>query len=370
MKYTRMSQLIQSLKITGFKGFSEETDIPFANLTVLAGANSVGKSSVIQALLLSRMTMGDGSRHLVGKIALNNKYLLSLGNTRQIANKKPLNFSFDVEGNLPFSLSYAANVDSNFLQATSLTDTFENTLAMPNFHYLNAERIGPRPLHENTVSELPNTGFQGEFTIQLLVDGLDFDTESAKNFHKVTNLSGISLDNLTEQANLWMEFVIPNVNISANRLDEINRSVAKFNTHTPPNVGFGISYVLPIIVGGLIAEKGSMFIVENPEAHLHPFGQSRIGQFLAMVAASGVQVLVETHSEHVVNGMRVAAASNIINKDDFLINFLSKDETTDKISVKAIKVNDFGDFSDFPNGFFDQAAQDLLKLTKIRRFKK
>ena len=97
-----MSQLIQSLKITGFKGFSEKTDIPFANLTVLAGANSVGKSSIIQALLLSRMTMGDGSRHLVGKIALNNKYLLSLGNTRQIANKKPLNFSFDVEGSPAF----------------------------------------------------------------------------------------------------------------------------------------------------------------------------------------------------------------------------------------------------------------------------
>lgn len=60
-------------------------------------------------------------------------------------------------------------------------------------------------------------------------------------------------------------------------------------------MGFGLSYALPIVVGGLVAAKDGLLIVENPEAHLHPQGQSNMGQFLAWLAGKGVQVIVETH---------------------------------------------------------------------------
>ena len=73
-------------------------------------------------------------------------------------------------------------------------------------------------------------------------------------------------------------------------------------------MGFGVTYSLPIILSGLIAKEKGLLIVENPEAHLHPAGQSRMGVFLAWLAGKGVQVLVETHSDHIINGIRRAIA--------------------------------------------------------------
>ncbi len=371
-----MTQSIKFLKIAGFKGFSDSTHIPFSKLTVLAGANSVGKSSIIQALLLSRISLGNGrqTKRNGQKIPLNGDYLLALGNTPQITNSSQMNFSFRFEKNESLLINYKVPVDKNYIIVKEITsDTSLNCLCFNNFHYLNAERIGPRPLYNNTVFEYPSTGYQGEFAVQLLVEGENFDTSERKNYHHVLNTKGKAANDLIErtnnlytQTNLWMQYLIPHIDISANKLRETNHSIASIDSHTPPNVGFGISYILPIVVSGLIAEEGSMLIIENPEAHLHPFAQSRIAQFLSVIAASGVQVVVETHSEHIINGMRLASMSNFISHKKMLIDFLSKDDNG-KINVKPIEINNMGDLTDFPIGFFDQVEQDLIQLTQMRR---
>jgi predicted ATPase len=360
-----MSTLLEKATITGFKALKATAEIPFSKLTVFAGANSVGKSSVIQSLLLGRITMENKSRPKT--ISLNGQYLLALGAARDVANNGKSRFIFEFENGEILDLNYKAPIKGGFFEVSENSVFNENNpFTTPNFHYLNAERIGPRPLYDNTVlAELANTGNQGEFSVQLLASGNERETAVVRNFHSVTQEEGESNDNLDNQATKWLNFVIPELSISANDLDEINRSTAKFNSHTPPNVGFGISYVLPIIIAGLIAEEGSLFIVENPEAHLHPSGQSRIGQFLAMVAASGVQVVVETHSEHVVNGMRLAAAKKIISNKSIVVNFMSRIEG--KVKIKPIYVTDFLDFSDFPKGFLDQSIQDLMTLVQMRQ---
>lgn len=58
----------------------------------------------------------------------------------------------------------------------------------------------------------------------------------------------------------------------------------------------------------MFSKKNVIFIIENPEAHLHPAAQSRIGKFLQIISLSGVQIIVETHSEHVIDGIRLQAA--------------------------------------------------------------
>lgn len=358
---------IRNLEIKGFKGFSEKTKFGFANLTVFAGANSVGKSSVVQAILLSRIA----SENMSNKVPLNGNYRLALGKTNQITFSKEIFFQFTFEDGSILDCSFDVPLEENYLIAQSVHTiglNNQNVIRYANFHYLNAERIGPRPLYEDAVQQEPSTGHQGEFAVQLLAPTVPFNTLSVKNFHKKLQITGGTEDNLTEQSNLWMQFVMPGTDLSAKQVSDINRSVASFNQHTPPNVGFGISYVLPIIVSGLIAEPGSLFIVENPEAHLHPFGQSRIGQFLAVIASTGVQVVVETHSEHVINGIRVASLSGLLPRADVLINFLSRaeDDRSRKIKVTPIEVDSRGDLTDFPHGFFDQSAQDLIRLTKIR----
>jgi len=361
-----MKNHIRKLTIRNFKAFEEAFEVPFKDLTVLAGGNSVGKSTVVQALLLSRIAMENANENSIISVPLNEEYLLNLGKTRQITNSQYITFEFEFERE-SVNLVFDVPIDKNYLNLQLDNPKLPNNVLKNNaLHYLNAERIRPRPVHQDSVLKTPTTGWQGEYTVQLLVEGLNFDTDKLKNFHTVTKNIGESSNNLSDQSNLWMNYIIPDINIAANRLKEINNSVASVNKHTLPNVGFGISYVLPIIVSGLIAEEGSMLIVENPEAHLHPSGQSKIGQFLSVVASAGVQVIIETHSEHVINGIRVASMLNYLDKDKVIINFLSKNEEDKKLTINNIELDDFGDLTDYPKGFFDQAEQDLIQLIKLR----
>lgn len=134
-----------------------------------------------------------------------------------------------------------------------------------------------------------------------------------------------------------------------------------------PNVGFGISYVLPILVTGLIAKEGCFMVVENPEAHLHPSAQSRIGRFLSIIAASGVKVIVETHSDHILTGIQIAAASSILDPSLVTINFFSQKKDLQQPKVETIEIGQLGELSKWPNGFFDQSQTDYRELLKLRR---
>ncbi len=397
---------LKSLRIEGFKCFADTT-IPLGRLTVLAGGNSVGKSSVIQALLLLRSAWPEFSapvrypHHVVGKtdtmaqIPLNDNFLMQLGSSHDVVtNGKAISeilLSVEYDQDLIRTFHFNVSIEKeNYLTFTSI-DAFinpnvppleiDNGLRFPqairiyDFYYLNAERIGPRPVYD--MSGRNNRrgahifdsfgrnkfeiGWQGEHTVQVLSSNLydRLDVEKEKSFENSTNLK------LGAQVNSWMNYIIPGTNLNARKLDEINKSIARINNYSPNNVGFGISYVLPIVVSGLLAE--GILIVENPEAHLHPSGQSRIGQFLAQVASAGVQVVVETHSEHVLNGIRIATMKGVLQPDDVAINFFQRNADTENVEIQQIGINSMGDFTEFPTGFFDQVEEDLIQLTKIRR---
>ena len=145
------------------------------------------------------------------------------------------------------------------------------------------------------------------------------------------------------------------------------RLEARFYSETteylrPTNVGFGISYSLPIIIAALMAETNTILIIENPEAHLHPASQSQIGQFLARVASLGIQVIVETHSDHILNGVRIAVKDGIIGKDDVNILFFARGAKFEGNMVIKPRIYKDGGLDNWPEGFFDQFEKDLEKL--------
>ena len=109
----------------------------------------------------------------------------------------------------------------------------------------------------------------------------------------------------------------------------------------------------------------SSFIVENPEAHLHPAGQSKIGFFLAQMADAGVQIVLETNSEHVVNGIRLYALKNAMSAESICINYFTT--SSEGTSVQRIPLNDKMDIMKWPEGFFDQEEKDLQELRHLRR---
>lgn len=365
-----------NLNIRGLKCFLD-IDIPFRELTVLAGGNSVGKSSVIQSLLLIRLA-AERAGMTPRTVPLNGDYVLGLGNSFDVINSKApsdnISIDFSVSGSQQVAVLNADSLEAQvYLGIASVSAPIAsrdvpwyNPITAPNFHYLHAERLGPRPFYGVSNADR-NVGCRGEYTIALLsssaADTQQFDVPAKLRFPDTKN------PRLSYQTEQWMSYIIPGVEIDSQKIREINQAFVQYGGNTPYNVGFGISYILPIIVSGLIAGAGEMLIVENPEAHLHPSGQSRIGRFLALVAAAGVKVLVETHSEHIINGVRIAALEQLIDHKDVVFNFFDKPqgEVNAMPNVHTILLNEQADLAAWPKGFFDQQQEDIARIFKLRK---
>ena len=192
---------------------------------------------------------------------------------------------------------------------------------------------------------------------------------------------------LIDQVNAWLQVVSPGASIQVDRRtvaqsERFVQSVAfghgsSERSHKPQNVGFGISYVLPVLVALLSSVPEDIVIIENPEAHLHPRGQAEMGNLIARAAAYGIQVFVETHSDHVINGVRVAVKKGIVKPDDVNIAFFERkgheiiadDGTKHKeyyADVRNIKIDDKGSLSEYPEDFMDEWNNQLLRLMKPR----
>jgi len=348
------------LQIQNYKCFKDQ-EINFGKITILAGSNSVGKSSVVQSLLLSRTAfeLKQGN-----KLPLNGPFLLELGSSKEILNRQSKSI-----GNIIFkytigdlvshvTLDIDTEIDEPTIKGCNIA--YDSFLGKDTFYYLNAERIGPRMFYNIVSQKFNHAGYKGEATFQLLTKPIEIDSERLLNTDSL----------LTRQAEYWLEYIIDGARFeNASVIGRSKKIEVIINDSLPTNVGFGISYVLPILVNGLIAEKGSMFIVENPEAHLHPAGQSRIGRFLARIAAAGVQVVVETHSEHVINGIRIAVLEDQLNPHDAVINFFQRNKDN-HIELIEIGLNSEAELTAFPKGFFDQTQQDLARLIQLKRGKR
>ena len=99
---------------------------------------------------------------------------------------------------------------------------------------------------------------------------------------------------------------------------------------------------------------------------MHPSAQSKIGRFLAMIANSGVHIIIETHSDHIINGFQIAVASKEINNDLITINYFSYNNKSNQPDIINIELSSKGELSDWPSGFFDQAQIDFAELIRIR----
>lgn len=197
--------------------------------------------------------------------------------------------------------------------------------------------------------------------------------------------SGNAANDLLNRLNACLDWVSPGAHLSVKEQDVGGQeyfvesvrfgSGAAARQYKPQNVGFGISYILPVLVTLLSAKPGSILIIENPEAHLHPSGQSEMGKLIAETVARGVQVFVETHSDHVINGIRVAVKKGIVKPEDVNIAFfergphdvLQADGTTRReiySEVTNIKVDANGSLSEWPKDFMDEWGIQQMKLLR------
>ena len=356
-----------TLHIQNFKCF-EKTEVPINQLTVLAGGNGNGKSSVIQALLLLRRTLEKKE----GNVELNGVYCLNLGNSANLLFSESEIYLDLIEDEKKLKVKYDTHIGNElYITPTILEDTYEDTsLRTEAFYYLNAERVGPRISQPLNAFSFPNTGFQGEYTAQIIKE---LDLKSTISVFKVDEKRTFNDDQslyFYKKVNAWLAYILEGTTVEAH-IDEKTYTARIEVTNTfgkatfPTNTGFGISYVLPIIVTCLLAEKDRWVIIENPEAHLHPAAQSKIGYFLAKMANAGLRIVVETHSDHIINGIQLAVAKKEIESSRITINYFDKGALQPE--VHPISMNEKGELSAWPKGFFDQTQIDFAELIKLRR---
>lgn len=128
------------------------------------------------------------------------------------------------------------------------------------------------------------------------------------------------------------------------------------------SVGVGVSQALPLLVGLLSAPYDSIFIVEQPELHLHPAVQARLADFLLM-ARPDVTLVIETHSEAFITRVRRRAAESKINIADIDITFVEPHENGSK--TRTLQLSEFGDLSEWPAGFMSSAEEDIRAILKM-----
>lgn len=371
---------IRHLHITAFKRFAH-LDLPLGDLTVLAGTNGAGKTSVLHALLLARLAAHSEKVHLNGP-----PFDWALGEALDVAHKgressdliqigvtmedgSHVTSSFQVPDERSTELSVvrvAKRVGEGNPARTGLFAVHPR-----GFSYLAAERIGPRDVLPTSPEGGDKVGPHGESVASVLAK--HSSTEILEQMvHPETFVAGAGT-RLPEQTELWLSSIVRPVLVQATWIPGTSSTTVRFRDpdfHSdwtrPANTGFGLTVALPVVTAGLLLFKGGLLVVESPEAHLHPRGQSAIGAFLARLAGSGVQVVIETHSDHVLNGIRRAVAIDRTLKPEAtkIAFFVSRDQTAE---VELIEVDERGALSAWPEFFFDQTERDLATLAAARR---
>ncbi|MBO4736793.1 MAG: DUF3696 domain-containing protein, partial [Paludibacteraceae bacterium] len=175
--------------------------------------------------------------------------------------------------------------------------------------------------------------------------------------------------NVKDEINNWLSYIMDDgiISIGGDSKDSEVLSLGfckknHSNVFKSIDVGYGYSYVLSIIVN-LITIKNGILIIENPEAHLHPMAQLRLTEMISeIVSKKKIQVFVETHSEHIVNGFRIAALKEKfeIHNTDLSIYFFDKD-----YSVQHLEVQANGRISNWSKGFFDQFEYEMAQIIQL-----
>lgn len=375
--------MLDALHLSSFKCF-ETLDLPLGKLTVLSGINGGGKSSVIQSLVLLAQTLDEREW---SKSLLLNGPSLTLGNASDVINQttgrrqlglgastggRKVVWTFSAQDRRAMALDLTAvEVNGASLDLSGpirwlLPEAEAGACAIVQnlrcISWLSAERTGPRELlplldaqHHRQV------GMRGELAAGLLywresdpvAARLLIEGEPPTLFHQVRARMRQFFPGCDLQ-------VLPIEGASAVSLRL--RSNAKSDFQRPQNVGFGLTQLFPVLVELLAASAGDVVIVENPEVHLHPKAQQDIGELLALVASCGVQVIVETHSDHVLNGVRLAVKGRgAVAPSEVEIHFFSRDSDGASRRVSP-KIDADGRLDAWPDGFFDQFDQALAAL--------
>lgn len=375
--------MITHISITNLK-LHNHTKLKLSGLTILTGMNGMGKSTVIQSLILLRQSFMmndlDYGLNLKGD-------LCDAGISGELACQASLEHSLSIDmkfaeqNNLNFSFEYPDNIMDTILSGAESNETSKAILSKyslfnENFQYLSAFRFGPQKSYNRDTSlvvtkkQISKIMGQCEYAVHFL--------EQYKNHNiPIEELAIIDEDTITPdyrlivQVERWLRLISPNIKINIEPAGEDFKLTYKFSREkntitediTALNTGFGITYVLPILIAVLNANKDAIILIENPEAHLHPRGQAVLMELISKAVAHGIQIIIESHSDHIINGSLVAVNKKWITPDLLSIYYFEREEHGHTALANQLQISETGRIVRPPRGFFDQIDIDLRTLT-------
>jgi predicted ATPase len=372
--------VLTRLDLRHFKCF-ERLQLPLGRLTLLSGTNASGKSSIMQALALLHQTIRE---HEWSTRLMLNGVAVRLGIALDVIDQEHGRRAFElglIDEETRYLWRFIGERHEMSMAVTYVNAGGEERRNPDALHrlmpagrggealarrleglsYLTAERLGPREVYALEDPQMtPVVGPRGEYAVSLLHSGRD---ENVLPGLIVEDAPPTRLHQVTRR----MEQFFPDCGLDIKRIPDANAVTLGLRTSKstsflrPIHTGFGLTQVLPLLVAAVSADLEDLLLVENPEVHLHPSGQAAMGEFLAEVAAAGVQVLTETHSDHVLNGVRRAVKKGILPPDDAVLHFFRpRGEAGDERSqVESPTLDSQGRVDAWPNGFFDQFDKDM-----------
>lgn len=387
------------LNLRQFKCF-EQVQLGLAPLTLLTGLNGSGKSTIIQSLLLLAENLRPVFRTgatASSFLALNSP-LANLGEVRDVVNRinggSIIEIGIGRERSLSWVLGHEnlprerlampvrqVTLDGSIIsQAERLEDgtplipaslregsaEHEMLRTLARLRYVPADRFGPSetyPLDDPKWHETLGPRAERSFGNLFWLRFEPIPIQALR--HPDHRRPGEFLN----QVEAWLGDFFPGVVLEPSKVLKANLMTLAIRTsdqqdfYRTQNVGFGISYCLPIVIATLSALPGDIIVIDSPEAHLHPRAQARVGYFCARAAHAGLQIILETHSDHVLNGVRLAAHQKAIGADELLIWYFSEPEPGHvQPRITKITSDSHGRLDHWPPGFFDEATNLLEQL--------
>lgn len=372
--------MIRKILLKNFKVFDEQ-EFELKPITLITGINGMGKSTLIQSLLFLKQNYELGFLFNPQKKLRLKHDFVNLESAEDLCytfaeeKKVGIEITDDKEGVYQWDLDVKDAGSEEVGYSYKGTEINRLSLFDANFIFLEAERWGPRSTYNKTEIRAYNTalGIQGELTPAYLNNALATNEEIGIKEMRHDSLQEGQLQ-LTENVNAWMAQIMHVPSLKAN-VTEVNKDQVKLEygmagtkgkKYSALQAGFGFTYCLPVIVALLRAKKGDLLIFENPEAHLHPSAQVELGKLMALAADKGAQVIIESHSDHILNSLRLARKEQLIPQEKINVIFVQRCFGTggdmDVTYTTEIQITDSGRLTERPSFFFDSWDDVLTRL--------
>ena len=345
--------MIRNLNVTGLKSISA-MKLECKKLNIITGVNSSGKSTALQALLLLAQNRN-------GSAGLNGRFV-SLGDFKDAKNFNIPEKIIRISSLLPSEHMAVLEFDDSgvvknglYAEGSGIVLEKENLV----IRYLSCNRVGAEDIYKKNFSDDKDVGINGEYAIYCL----DKYKSALLSPALVKEPSSYTL---FSQVNYWLNYIldatITTEDVVGTDYVKCFYTTAEGNQIRPKNIGAGLSYLISVLVMCLLSKEEDILVIENPEIHLHPKAQSKVCEFLYYVAESGRQLFVETHSDHIFNGVRVGIATQKMNPEDVAVNFFSLDKETKCTANTVIEFGKRGRIINYVDDLFDQFDIDLNRM--------